>query len=53
MNGEIHYIAEDRKTAKNEWGNDDSDFLLTLTSVLLKVRNIGISHYVKQGWIQD
>ena len=27
MNGEIHCITNEGKTAKNEWGNDDLLFL--------------------------
>ena len=30
MNEEIHCITNKRKTAKNEWGNDDFDFLQAL-----------------------
>ena len=37
MNEEIHYITNDRKTAKNEWENDDSDFLRALYSVHKKI----------------
>ena len=33
MNEEICCITIERKVAKNEWENDDSDFLLALYSV--------------------
>ena len=37
MNEEIHCIAKEGKTAKNEWENDDSDFLVALYSVYQKL----------------
>ena len=33
MNEEIHSITNEEKTARNEWENDDSDFLQALYSV--------------------
>ena len=33
MNNEIHYTTNKGKTVKNEWENDDSDFLWVLYSV--------------------
>ena len=33
MDEEAHYITNKRKTAQNEWENDDSDFLRALYSV--------------------
>ena len=38
MNEEIHCITDKGKTAKNEWENDDSDFLRALCSVFKKFR---------------
>ena len=38
MYEEIHCISNDRKTAKNKWENDDSDFLVALYSVYKKLR---------------
>ena len=37
MNEEIHCITNDRKTAKNEWENDESGFLLALYSAYKKL----------------
>ena len=37
MNQEIRCITNEGKTAKNEWGNDDFDFLLALYSVHIKL----------------
>ena len=34
MNEEIRCITNERKTAKNEWENDDSDFLLKIRIIL-------------------
>ena len=36
MNEEIRCITNEWKAAKNEWENDDSDFLLVLYSVYKK-----------------
>ena len=36
-NEEFHCINNDGKTAKNEWENDDSDFLPALYSVYKKL----------------
>ena len=33
MNEEIHCFATKRKTAENEWKNDDPDFFLALCNV--------------------
>ena len=33
MNEKIHCITNERKTTKNEWGNDDSNFLWVIYSV--------------------
>ena len=30
MNEKIHYITNEKKATKNEWENDDSDFLRAL-----------------------
>ena len=38
MYEEIHCNSNDRKTAKNKWENDDSDFLVALYSVYKKLR---------------
>ena len=40
MNEEIRCITNEGGTAKNEWENDDSDFLRTLYSVYKKIRTI-------------
>ena len=37
MNEEINCITKKGKTAKNEWENDDSDFLVALCSVYEKL----------------
>ena len=37
MNKEIRCITNERKAAKNEWENDDSDFLVVLYSVYKKL----------------
>ena len=36
-NKEIHSITNERKTAKNEWENDNSDFFRALCSVYKKL----------------
>ena len=38
MNEDIHCITNKGKTAKNEWENDDSDFLVDLYRVYEKLR---------------
>ena len=40
MNEEIRCITNEEKTARNEWENDDSDFLPALYSVFKKIRTI-------------
>ena len=40
MNAEICCITNTGKTAKNEWENDDSNFLRTLYSVYKKNRAV-------------
>ena len=40
MNEEIRCITNKEKTARNEWENDDSDFLPALYSVYKKIRTI-------------
>ena len=40
MNEEICCITNEGKTARNEWENDDSDFLRALYSVHKKIRTI-------------
>ena len=40
MNEEIRWITNEGETARNEWGNDDSDFLRALYSVYKKIRTI-------------
>ena len=40
MNKEICCITNEEKTARNEWENDDSDFLTALNSVYKKIRTI-------------
>ena len=40
MNGEICCTTNEGKTAKNEWENDDSDFLQALYSLYKKIRTI-------------
>ena len=37
MNEEFHCITNGEKAAKNEWENDDSDFLRALYSVYKKL----------------
>ena len=44
MNEEIHCITNKRKTAKNEWGNDDFEFLRALYSACKKIRTILFPH---------
>ena len=38
MNEDIHCITNGGKAAKNEWENDDSDFLQALYSIYKKIR---------------
>ena len=38
MNEEIRCITSESKTAKNEWENDDSDFLRALYRLYKKIR---------------
>ena len=38
MNGEIRCITNEGKMARNEWENDNSDFLQALYSVYKKIR---------------
>ena len=40
MNEEICCITNEGKTARNEWENDDSNFLQALYSVYKKIRTI-------------
>ena len=40
MNEKICCISNEGKTAKNEWENDDSNFLRALYSVYKKIRTI-------------
>ena len=40
MDEEICCITNEEKTARNEWENDDSDFLPALCSVYKKIRII-------------
>ena len=40
MNEEIRCITNEGKTARNEWENDDSNFLRALYSVYKKIRTI-------------
>ena len=40
MNEEIRCITNEGKTVRNEWENDDSDFLRALYSVYKKIRTI-------------
>ena len=40
MNEEIHCITNEGKTARNEWENNDSNFLRALYSVYKKIRTI-------------
>ena len=40
MNEEIRCITNEGKTARNEWENDDSNFLQALYSVYKKIRTI-------------
>ena len=37
MNKQIHCITNEGKAAKNEWKNDNSDFLVALYSVYKKL----------------
>ena len=53
MNEEICCITNEGKTAKNEWENDDSDFLRALYSVYKKIRTIlfpYFTHYTLYCW---
>ena len=43
MNEEISCISNEGKMARNEWENDDSDFLQALYSVYEKIRTF-VSH---------
>ena len=47
MNEEICCITNDGKTAKNEWENDDSDFLWALYSVYKKIRAILFPYFTR------
>ena len=40
MNEEIRCITNEEKMARNEWENDDSDFLPALYSIYKKIRTI-------------
>ena len=40
MNEEICCITNEEKTTRNEWENDDSNFLQALYSVYKKIRTI-------------
>ena len=37
MNEEIHCISNEGKKAKNEWENDDQDFLVALQGIYKKL----------------
>ena len=45
MNEEIHCINNKKKTTKNKWEDDDSDFLQALYSVCKKIRTILFPQY--------
>ena len=45
MNKEIHCINNKKKTTKNKWEDDDSDFLQALYSVCKKIRTILFPQY--------
>ena len=47
MNEEICCITNEGKTAKNEWENDDSDFLRALYSVYKKIRTILFPYFTR------
>ena len=40
MNGEIRCITNEGKMPRNEWENDDSEFLRVLYSVFKKIRTM-------------
>ena len=40
MDEEIHCISNERKTGRNEWENNDSNFLWALYSVYKNIRTI-------------
>ena len=40
MNEEICCITNEEKTARNEWENDDSDFLQALYGIYNKIKTI-------------
>ena len=40
MNEEIRCITNEEKTTRNEWKNDDSNFLRALYNVYQKIRTI-------------
>ena len=45
MNKEIHCITNKGKVAKNEWENDDTDFLQALCSVYKKLGQLFFHTY--------
>ena len=47
MNEEICCITNEGKMVKNEWENDDSDFLLDLYSVYKKIRTILFPYFTR------
>ena len=47
MNEEIRCITNEKKMAKNEWENDDSDFLRALYSVYKKIRTILFPYFTR------
>ena len=55
MNEEIHCITNEGKTAKNEWENDESSFLLALYSAYKKLGqfffNTLLANLFKQWYI--
>ena len=38
MNEEIHWVTNEGKMSRNEWENDDSDFVQALYGYIIKLR---------------
>ena len=58
MNKEIHCITNKGKVAKNEWENDDTDFLQALCSVYKKLGQLffhtyWLTYIIKERYISS
>ena len=53
MNEEIRCITNKGKTAKNEWENDDCDFLRALYSVYIKLGDLFFNTSLLTCWKKD